>query len=139
MADNGPVVAQDRAIGSHRATIELPDVLHLRVDGDVELDHIKGFLEVVGEFPGRVHILRDARRSRVVKPAAREYMLKHMPRGKVVSFISYGAPFHGRTMITMLGKAIQLLLRESPVVGFTNTEEDARAWIDKIRADRGRG
>lgn len=139
MADNEPALTQGRAIGPHWATKELPDVLHLRVEGDVELEHIKGFLEVVGEFPGRVHVLRDARRSRIVKPAAREYMLKHMPRGKVVSFISFGAPFHARTMITMLGKAIQLLLRESPVVGFANTEEEARAWIDKIRADRGRG
>jgi hypothetical protein len=126
----------NRQIGPHRVTIELPDVLYLHLAGDVEIDHMKGFIAAVVEFPADVHILRDARNSRVVTASAREYMLKVMPKGKVVSFISFGAPFHARTIITMMGKAIRLLLHDSPVVGFTNTEEEARAWINKIRNGR---
>jgi len=139
MPDMRPERDKERQVGPHRVTIEWPDVLYLQLDGDVDLDHIKAFLEAVAEFPADVHILRDARRSRIVTAPAREHMLKHMPKGKAVSFISFGAPFHARTVISMLAKAIRLLRHDSPIVGFTSTEAEARAWIDKIRADRRRG
>ena len=111
-------------------------MLCLQLDGDIELDHAKAIMEAVNEFPDsmKVHILRDARMSRVVKPLAREYMLKNTPMGKVASFISFGAPFHARTVISMLAKGMQLLRPDTPVVGFTNTEAEARAWIDRVRA-----
>lgn len=124
--------------GPHRMTVEGPDLLHLRVDGDVDVEHIKAFIELVESMPAEVHILRDARKSRIVTTRAREYMMKHMPKGKVWSFISFGAPFHAQTMITMLGRAIRLLHKNSPVVGFTKTEAEARAWIDKVRVERRR-
>lgn len=139
MPDMRPGRDKERQVGPHRVVIEPPDLLYLKLDGDVELEHIKAFLEAVAEFPAEVHILRDARKSRIVTAAAREYMLKTMPKGKVVSFISFGAPFHARTVISMLAKAIRLLRHDSPVVGFTSTEAEARAWIDKVRASRRNG
>lgn len=134
MSDTRPEQGKFRYVGPHRVRIEPPDLLYLCLDGDVDLEHIKAFLEAVAEFPAEVHVLRDARKSRIVTASAREYMLKNMPTGKVVSFISHGAPFHARTVITMLAKAIRLLRHDAPVVGFTNTEAEARAWIEKIRA-----
>ncbi len=128
-----PETEEDRQVGPHRVTIEPPDVLYLRVDGDVDVEHMKVFVEIVQKFPAEVHVLRDARKSRVVTAKAREFMLKSMPRGKVASFISFGAPFHARTVIGMLAKAIRLLRHDCPVVGFTNTEAEARTWINKVR------
>ena len=138
MSDVRLELGRNRRVGPHRLTLELPDVLYMRLDGDVNVDHMRAFLEVISEFPGQVHVLRDARKSRSVTAQAREFMLKNMPKGKAASFISFGAPFHARTVISMLAKAIRLLLHDSPIVGFTNTEMEARAWIDKIRAG-GRG
>jgi hypothetical protein len=126
-------------VGPHRLMIELPDVLYLCIDGDVDVDHIKAFLQAVAQFPAEVHVLRDARKSRIVTTSARQYMLKNMPKGNVMSFISFGASFHARTMIMMIIKASRLLGHNPPIVGFTNTEAEARAWIDKIRAERRRG
>jgi len=129
---------RERWAGPHGVRVELPDVLFLRLDGDVDLEHMRVFLEVIAEFPGDVHVLRDARKSRVVKARAREFMMKQMPKGKVVSFISFGAPFHARTVITMLAKAIRLIHNDSPVVVFTGTEAEARVLIDEIRQRRRR-
>ncbi len=120
-------------------SIELPDVLYLRLEGDVDIEHMKVFLEAVAEFPAEVHVLRDARKSRLVTASAREYMMKQMPKGRVVSFISFGAPFQARTVITMLARAIRLLNKDSPIVGFTSTEGEARAWIERIRMARRNG
>ncbi|HRI63013.1 MAG TPA: hypothetical protein PK156_02215, partial [Polyangium sp.] len=116
----------ERRAGPHRVTMELPDVLYLQLEGDVDVEHMKVFLGAVAEFPAEVHVLRDARKSRLVTASAREYMMKQMPKGKVVSFISFGAPFQARTVITMLARAIRLLNKDSPIVGFTNTEGEAR-------------
>lgn len=136
MPNTGPELGKERRAGPHALTIEAPDVLYMRLDGDVEVDHMRMFLEVIAEFPAEVHVLRDARKSRLVKPRAREFMLKNMPKGKVVSFISFGAPFHARTVITMLARAIRLIHRDSPIVGFTTTEKEARAWIERLREAR---
>lgn len=120
--------------GPHRVRVEPPDVLYLRLDGDVDVEHMKKFIDVVLGFPGVVHILRDARKSRLVTAPAREFMMKNMPKGKVVSFISFGAPFHARTVISMLAKASRLIHHDAPIVKFVNTEVEARVCIDEIRA-----
>jgi hypothetical protein len=135
MADVRPKAATDRQVGPHRVRIELPDVLYVQLNGDVEREHSKVFIDAVGEFPARVYVLRDARKSGIVTRQAREFMLNNMPAAKLVAFISFGASFQGRTVITMIAKAVRLLRQNSPIVGFTNTENEARAWIDKIRAD----
>lgn len=127
----------ERQIGLHSVTIEPPDLLYLRVVGDVDVEHMKAFLELLAEFPAEVHVLRDGRKSGVVSAAARQYMMKALPKDKlkVASFISFGAPFHTRTMITLITKGIRLLRNNAPIVEFTNTEAEARAYLDKIRAD----
>jgi hypothetical protein len=125
----------DRQIGPHRVTIELPDVLCLRLNGDVELDHVKDFYALINELPADVYVLRDDRKSRMSSPQAREFMVKNIPAGKMVALISFGASFQRRTMIRMIAKAVRLLRHATPILEFTSTEAEARAWIDKIRAD----
>jgi hypothetical protein len=135
MADFHPDAAKARRAGPHKVTIEPPDLVYLHIDGNVELDHVKVFFDAINKFPAstKVHILRDARKSGIVTPDAREFVLKNYVAGKVVAFISFGAPFRVRTVITMIAKALSMLRRDSPVIGFTDTEAEARAWIDRIR------
>jgi hypothetical protein len=141
MSDMHPEWSGERRLGPHSVTIEPPDVIYLRVEGDVQVEHMKAFMELLAEFPAQVHILRDGRTSGVTTTAAREYMMKNLPKGKlsVASYISFGTPFHIRTIITLVTKAVRLLRHDALVVGFTNTEAEARAWIDRIRADLRRG
>ncbi|MBK9266446.1 MAG: hypothetical protein IPM54_42495 [Polyangiaceae bacterium] len=136
MVDGGSEADRQRQVGRHRLTIEPPDLIYLHIDGDVDLEHIKAFVAAIRELPSstKVYVLRDARKSGLITLRAREYVLKHVESGRVGAFISFGAPFHVRTMITMIAKAVRLLRDGSLVVGFTDTEAEARAWIDRVRA-----
>jgi hypothetical protein len=139
MPDLGPTFGKEVRAGPHLITIEAPDLLYLRLEGDVDIDHMKVFLEVVLALPAEVHVLRDGRTSRHVGPRAREFMLKAAPKGKIVSYISFGASLYSRTVIAMVARAIRLIRHDAPVVGFTTTEAEARVWIEQLREARRRG
>lgn len=126
-----------RAVGPHRFRIEPPDVVHVKLNGDVELEHIRVLYASVNELPdpSRAYLLRDARRVGEIKPKAREYLAKPGKKNDVAAVVNYGSSFQARVLLSMVMKAVRIFRPSAPRLVFFETESQARAWIE---ADRGR-
>jgi len=111
--------------------VELPDILHLHLNGDVERDHFMAFYGLMNSVlsPVRMYILRDARNGGLVTPDARKYIASNLNVERVAAIVTYGASFHSRTVLTMLSKAMRILNSSVPETAFFETEAEARAWI----------
>jgi SpoIIAA-like len=126
----GPIIAV-HDVGPHRVTIELPDIMHVRYDGDVSIDEFKVMDAFVANFPGNgaVYVLRDARRGGQTSLETRAYMARAARVTRLRAVVSYGSSFRSRTLVDMTQKAIKALRQEGPEVAFFETEEEARLWI----------
>ncbi len=125
-----------RQVGPHQVRVELPDVLHIRLGGDVEREHFKVFFDTMEEQitpPTRAYVLRDARNGGLVKRDAREYISKKVDLSRVAAIVTYGASFHTRTVLMMVNKAMRLFTVKVPEIVFFDDEEQARAWIKNHR------
>lgn len=126
-----------REVGRHRLIFEAPDTILLQLDGPVDVDLLRAGVQAVKEAKSRLYILRDARKSGPTTQAARELMLKEMPVEKLIAVLTFGAPFHVRTVVAMLGRAIQLLRPNAPPFLMFGPESEARAWIQIHRTKAG--
>jgi hypothetical protein len=124
------------SVGPHRYVVEGLGVVHLHLVGNLELPHARQILPLINGIsaPKGVYLLRDARSAGTIAPDAREFISKNMRPGSVVATVSYGASFHTRTVLTMVARAIRAFNKSVPIVVFTATEAEARAWIEKHRA-----
>lgn len=130
----GEVIATHE-IGLHRASIELPDILHVHYVGDVGLDDFKRLDSLVVQFPGtgRVYVLRDGREGGQTTLETRAYMARAARVDRLRAVVSYGTSFRARTLIDMSNRAIKALRQEGPELAFFETEEEARHWIAQCR------
>ena len=135
MPDQRGEVSESHEVGPHRLEIERPDVVHIRYDGDVNLEQFKAFDEIINKIssPRQLYLLRDAHRGGTTSPETRAKMVQsvHVMRWRAV--VTYGASFHARTVVTLTNKAIRILKEEGPAVAFLDTEAEARAWIAEHR------
>lgn len=127
-----------RPVGPHRYRIEPPDVVHVKLDGDVELEHIRILYASVTELPdpSRAYLLRDARRVGEIKPQARAHIARSGRAKDVLAVVNYGSSFHARVLLTMVLKAVRVFRPSAPRLLFFETEEQARAWIASDREKR---
>jgi hypothetical protein len=116
-------------------SVELPDVLHLRLHGNVELEHFRVFYGALDEIPRpiRVYLLRDAHDGGYVTPEARAYISKHSFLERIAAVVTYGASFQVRTIMTMMSRATRVFHSKEPELAFRDDETSARVWIAKHR------
>lgn len=131
MSPSSPNESSAHQVGPHFINVELPDTLHLRLNGDVEPEHFQAFYDSMVHLPPttRVYILRDCRNGGGVTPNTRKRIAQHSNLERVVALVNYGSSFHVRTVMTMLNKAIRLFNRHVPLTVFFDSESEARAWI----------
>jgi hypothetical protein len=133
-------MVQVHQIGKHTTSFEEPDILYLKLVGEVDnvevreinqrhldygrsRDHMFYLLDLseLDNLPAQVR--REASETVKVLPL----------RGTVV----YGAPLKARILAKLLMTAVNLFKggKNQNLVEFTETEAEARAWLDKRRRD----
>lgn len=120
-----------KAAGPHWVHVELPDIMLIQLNGDVEAEHFQVFYGALVHYPEptMVYILRDSRNGGVVSQRARKYVAENINVDRVASIVTFGSSFHARTVFTMLSKAMRLFNKRVPPATFFDTEAEARAWI----------
>jgi hypothetical protein len=122
-------------VGPHQVEIELPDIMHIHLNGDVEVEHFRGFYDLIVAFPPPtiIYVLRDARRGGAVSMQARKYIARNANMDQVAAIVNYGSSFHTRTVLSMMSRAFRLINNRMPPAIFFETEVEARAWISVHR------
>jgi hypothetical protein len=133
MASNPAKTGEIMQVGPHQVSIEPPDIVHLHLYGDVEVEHFQVFFQAMDSLAQSttrtVYILRDATHGGVVTSATRKYIAQKADMTRVAAIVSYGASFHARTVLTMVSRAMRLINDRIPLTGFFETEAEARSWI----------
>ncbi len=135
---NEALEAKWHEIGKHSLRFESPDIVHMRIVGDLSLAQVQQLLEWVDAFPkpekGYFSLIDIAEAGRpnleILKSNA---LLKKMQI--YGAFVYYRAQFQHRTVIEIVQKisrALNLSLKTIPLVAFA-TEAEARVWIDEYR------
>lgn len=124
--------------GRQFTALELPDIVHLRIKGRCTLAECRMINEAHLEYArdvDRFFFLIDLSELEDLPPDVRREAsatVKLLPvRGTVVC----NAPMKARVLAKLLLTAANLFRRgpESNPVAFADTEEEARAWIEKRR------
>lgn len=126
------------AIGLHAVRFEDPDVLHMRIVGDLGNEQVRGLLNTfeasTRNVPRPVAMIDISKSGRpnldILKSSD---ILDQMRRYR--AFVYYNAQFSHRTVLDIVRKvssAFRLSLQHTPLIAFA-TEAEAYAWIEQFR------
>ncbi len=126
------------AIGTHSVRFETPDIVHMRVVGDLGNDqvrHLLGMFDESSKNAGGLFSIIDI--SKAGRPnldiLKSNDIVEQMQRYR--AFVYYNAQFSHRTVLEIVKKitrAFRLSLHTMPLVAFA-TEAEAYAWIEQFR------
>ena len=124
--------------GKHVTNFEEPDILYMKLVGDVSNEEVKGINDAhlgYGEKAEQLYYLIDLSELENLGPQVRKEaseVVKILPlRGTAI----YGAPLKAKVLAKLMLTASNMLRRgpNPNPVEFHDTEEEARAWIEKRR------
>lgn len=127
-----------KKIGNHSTWIELPDIVHLKLVGEVGVEEGRAVneahLEYARELPHFYYMIDLSELDNIPAVVRKEASatVKMLPlRGTVI----YQTPLRARVIAKLLLTAANLFrggASQNPM-DFVDTEEDARAWIRRRR------
>jgi hypothetical protein len=127
-----------KKIGRHSTSIELPDIVHLKLVGEVGLDECReinqAHLDYAKELPHFFYMIDLSELENIPAAVRKEASetVKTLPlRGTMV----YNTALRARVIAKLLLTAANLFkggAGQNPV-DFADTEEEARAWIKRRR------
>jgi hypothetical protein len=136
-----PSEGRERIIGSHSVRFEPPDILFLRLTGDVEEAHVMPIMEEFGRYAEELPYLYglvDMVRMGSITPAARKASaLAKNPENSAV--VLFSASFTHRVIVKLVLKAAQIFSASTQPTAMFGTEAEARAWIEEQRRARSQG
>jgi hypothetical protein len=121
--------------------LEPPDILYLRLMGDIEEAHVAPIREELARHcreTSHVYGLVDMSRMGTVAAAARKAAATQKNPANSSNAV-FGASFAHRVLVQLVVKAAKLFRGVTPTLGMFETEAEARAWIDEQRRARSRG
>jgi hypothetical protein len=127
-------------IGTHALRFEAPDIVHMKIVGDLTLAEVQQLLRIDDEFPvpnkGFYALLDIAAAGKPnLEILKSQEMLKQMTGYRAMVY--YRAQFQHRTvveLVTKVAKSLKLSLANTPLVAFAE-EKEARDWIDARRRE----
>ena len=129
-----------QAIGKHAARVE-GDVVHVVWNGDVglvETQQVFRLYAEVREREGRVFAISDMRHSGVPPAAVRRWIADWMSKQhRIEGAAAYGANILIRAAFVMLLRGIVLISKFPFPFDVFATENDARAFITRLRNELG--
>jgi hypothetical protein len=127
-------------IGKHTTSYEEPDILYLKLVGEVDTAEVREInqrhLDYGKDRDHLFYLLDLSELDNLPAQVRREASetVKVLPlRGTVV----YGAPLKAKILAKLLMTAVNLFKggKNQNVVEFTDTETEARAWLDRRRRE----
>jgi hypothetical protein len=127
-------------IGRHRVRFEGPDILHLKIVGDLTLAEVTRLLQMdeVHPIPEKGYFafinVGDAGKPNLDILKSQDLMKK---MSAYRAMVYYRAQFQHRTVVEIVQKitnTLKLSLRHTPFVAFVE-ETEGRAWIDSFRRE----
>jgi hypothetical protein len=134
------MMVQMHQIGRHTTSYEEPDILFLKLVGEVDNVEVREInqkhLDFSKDRDHMFYLLDLSELDNLPAQVRREASetVKVLPlRGTVV----YGAPLKAKILAKLLMTAVNLFKggKNQNVVQFTDTEAEARAWLDKRRSE----
>lgn len=131
-------MSQIQKVGSHATGLEDPDILYLKLVGDVSNIEVKEINQVhveISQTNRQLFYLIDLSQLDNLSPQVRKEAsetVKTLPlRGTAI----YGAPLKAKVLAKLMLTAANMFRggKNLNPVEFTDTEAEARAWIDKRR------
>ena len=120
--------------GLHKLTFEYPDVIMVRLQGDISLEEVQQFTEVARPVTAGVHYwLLDSSRAGHFGAEARKWAADSRPPSGYRGTAVFGVNFSQRVLATMLMTAMRLLQPQRPPIYLFATEAQARAWVKSAR------
>ena len=127
-----------KKIGKHSTSIEIPDIVHLKLVGEVGVEEGRAInqthLDYAKELPHFFYMIDLSELENIPAAVRREasQTVKILPlRGTVI----YQTPLRARVIAKLLLTAVNLFkggAGQNPV-DFVDTTEEARAWIKRRR------
>jgi hypothetical protein len=128
----------ERKIGKSSTSIELPDIVHLKLVGEVNLEECReinqAHIDYAKELPHFFYMIDLSELDNIPAAVRKEASetVKILPlRGTVI----YQAPLRARVIAKLLLTAANLFrggAGQNPMDS-VNTEEEARAWVERRR------
>jgi hypothetical protein len=124
--------------GNHVTNFEEPDILYMKLVGDVSNEEVKGINQAhlgYGENAKELFYLIDLSELENLAPQVRKeasQVVKMLPlRGTAI----YGAPLKAKVLAKLMLTAANMFRggKNPNPVEFCDTEAEARAWIEKRR------
>ena len=133
-------MAEVHNIGSHRTGYEDPDILYMKLVGEVTNEEVRAINRVhleYGQERGRLFYLIDLSEldnlpAQVRREASET--VKILPlRGTAI----FGAPLKAKVLAKLLMTAVNMFKggRNQNPVEFTDTEQEARVWLERRRRE----
>ena len=133
-----PLERWERTFGDHTMSLEAPDILILRIKGDLEEAHVGPIREelnrVCRELPYVFGLVDMSRMGTITASARKAAAAQRNPPN--LSNAVFGASFTQRVLIQLVIKAVRVLRGVAPTMGMFETEVEARAWIHEQRRAR---
>lgn len=130
-----PVVS----IGSHEASIEDPELLHVRCIGEMsasDVQAITAFAEAHLARLGHSYMMVDLRRALGMDKEARRLVAEWLREHHMVAVVNYGGSLVSRAFSSLAIRALRMLHGQTVENVFLGTEAEARAWLSQHRAQR---
>jgi hypothetical protein len=127
-------------IGQHSLRFEEPDIVHMKIVGDLTVAEVERLFQIDDEFPhvekGFFSLIDIAEAGRPnLELLKSPEMLKHLEQYR--AFVYYRAQFQHRTVLEIVKKvanALKLALSRVPLVAFVK-ESEAYEWINTFRRE----
>lgn len=125
-------------IGSHRTSLELPDIVHLKLVGEVGLPECRQINQAHIEFAqglDRIFYMIDLSELDNIPAAVRREASETVRILPLQGTVIYQTPLRARVLAKLLLTAVNLFkggAGQNPVE-FVDTREEARAWVDQRR------
>jgi hypothetical protein len=125
--------------GPHTLSFEEPDLVRLRLHGELSLAEIRQMILLVREFKARqgaIYLLGDMRQGTGFSAEARRAIHEDHSLVPYEGMAFFGASFSLKVVSNLMIQASRLLTGSTRPAGavFRDTEDEARAWIAARRA-----
>lgn len=123
-------------VGAHTLTFEEPDLMFMRVRGEINEQDARLMLAEQKKFSaGKPYVLglSDISEFAGISPQARKFIAKESATFPFRGGALIGASFQTRIMANLILTAIGLFLRKDNPMHFFETEKEARTWLEERR------
>jgi hypothetical protein len=129
-------VFESKRIGTHEIRLE-GELLYLIQHGDYTLSDAQAVgreIEVLLQHRGRAYVIVDQTDAGKTPPEARRALVEWNQKHHISGAVIFGSSGAARAMATLVLSALRIIQRGAAPIWFVDSEADARAFIEKLRA-----